>query len=382
MLKQERPSKALIFLLSGIFVLWLVIHYWDTALGILYIGVRAAKPLILGLIIAYIVNIVMASLENRLLNKCSQPWMQKLRRPLSLLLSFVCVIGGIAALITIIFPKLWECLELLVNQAPKAVNKWILFGEKWFNTDYLEVPKVRETLESAANWILSYGKSALNGVVSGIGSVLSSLVTLLISMIFSIYLLLGKETLMSQAKRVMHMYLPEKIVEKFSYVAGIADNSFHRYIVGQFTEAIVLGSLCTIGMFLLRLPYAAMIGCVVGVTALIPFVGAYIGAAVGVIMIFTVSPIEALGFLIYLVILQQLENNLIYPRVVGSSIGLPGIWVLAAITIGGGFGGVMGMMLSVPLMATVYQLVKLDMQERKRIQMDTGNSHEREGEKE
>ena len=156
-------------------------------------------------------------------------------------------------------------------------------------------------------------------------------------------------------------YLPKKVTEKFYYVAGVVNQSFHSFIVGQCTEAVILGLLCMGGMLQLMLPYAAMIGCLVGFTALIPVAGAYIGAVVGAFMIFTVSPVKAVIFIAFLVALQQLEGNLVYPRVVGSSIGLPGVWVLAAVTVGGGVMGVGGMLLGVPLAAAAYQLLKNDM---------------------
>lgn len=164
----------------------------------------------------------------------------------------------------------------------------------------------------------------------------------------------------------MKVYLPQKMTDGILYVAKTFDNSFHHFIVGQFVEAFILGLLCTIGMLILQLPYAAMIGSLIGATALIPVAGAYIGGVVGTFMIFTVSPVKAMIFLLFLVILQQLEGNLIYPKVVGSSIGLPGIWVLATVTIGGGIAGVGGMLLGVPIIASLYQLLKGDVQKRTR----------------
>lgn len=182
-----------------------------------------------------------------------------------------------------------------------------------------------------------------------------------IGLIFAIYLLIGKETLGGQVKRLMNHYLKPSWNEKIGYVLTIFDNSFHKFIVGQCIEAVVLGVLCMIGMSVLRLPYAMMIGTLIGFTALIPVAGAYIGAGVGAFMILTVSPVQALIFLVFVVILQQLEGNLIYPKVVGSSIGLPGVWVLAAVTIGGGIMGIPGMLLGVPSAAAMYQLIKNDL---------------------
>ena len=160
---------------------------------------------------------------------------------------------------------------------------------------------------------------------------------------------------------MMEHYLKPAWNEKIRYVVGVFDGSFHSFIVGQCIEAVVLGVLCIIGMTLLRFPYAMMIGTLIGFTALIPVAGAYIGAGVGAFMILTVSPIKALLFLVFIVVLQQLEGNLIYPKVVGKSIGLPGIWVLAAVTVGGGVMGIPGMLIGVPAVAAVYQLVKQDL---------------------
>ena len=175
---------------------------------------------------------------------------------------------------------------------------------------------------------------------------------------------MGKERLGHQFRRLLDTYWKPRWTEKLYYVLRTVDNCFHRFIVGQCVEAVILGLLCILGMLIFRFPYAGMIGALIGFTALIPVAGAYIGAVVGALMIFTVSPIQALLFLVFLVVLQQLEGNLIYPRVVGSSIGLPGIWVLAAVTVGGGLLGVGGMLLGVPLTAAVYQLLRHDMNRR------------------
>ena len=156
----------------------------------------------------------------------------------------------------------------------------------------------------------------------------------------------------------MNRYIPEKRLVKVNHVLEITNDSFHRFIVGQCTEAVILGALCMVGMLILRLPYAAMMGAVIAFTALIPVVGAFIGGAVGVFLIMMESPVKAIIFLVFLVILQQIEGNLIYPRVVGSSMGLPGMWVLAAITVGGGVFGISGMLVSVPLAAAAYRLLK------------------------
>jgi predicted PurR-regulated permease PerM len=195
-------------------------------------------------------------------------------------------------------------------------------------------------------------------VIGAVTSVVSGVVTAIIVIIFGIYLLISKDKLSNQFSRISSRYLKKDWNEKIRYMISIIDDSFHRYIVGQCTEAVILGSLCAIGMLILKLPYAAMIGALVAFTALIPIVGAFIGAGVGAFLILMQSPVKALVFLVFIVILQQVEGNLIYPRVVGSSMGLPGIWVLAAITVGGGVMGITGILISVPIAATIYKLIR------------------------
>lgn len=200
--------------------------------------------------------------------------------------------------------------------------------------------------------------------MGAVSATFSGFAKFVIALIFAIYILVGKEKLGVQLIRVTDHYLKPEWNEKIRYVLRVFNECFHKFIVGQCIEAVVLGSLCILGMTILRFPYAMMIGTLIGFTALIPVAGAYIGAGVGAFMILTVSPIQALVFLLFIVILQQLEGNLIYPKVVGSSIGLPGIWVLAAVTIGGGISGIGGMLLGVPTAAALYQLIKNDMNKK------------------
>ena len=189
----------------------------------------------------------------------------------------------------------------------------------------------------------------------------------MLGLIFSIYLLLSKDRLCAQAKEIMEHYVKKSWNEKIQYVLTILNRNFHRFIVGQCTEAVILGVLCAVGMVIFRFPYAIMIGVLVGFTALIPVVGAYVGAAAGIFMMLTISPMKALMFVIFIVVLQQLEGNLIYPRVVGNSLGLPALWVLVAVTVGGGIGGVIGMLVAVPIVSSIYQLIQNDVRKRRAV---------------
>lgn len=204
----------------------------------------------------------------------------------------------------------------------------------------------------------------VNWVVSAVGSVFSTIVTWALALVFALYLLLGSGHPPGTGRRLLGTYLRPKDWDRVHYVFQTMDECFHGYIVGRCFDGVILGVLCILGMTILRLPFALAIGTLVGVTALIPIAGAYIGAVVGALLILTISPMKALIFIVFLVILQQVEGNLIYPKLVGTSIGLPGVWVLAAITVGGGMLGIVGMLLSVPIVATLYRLLQSDMRQR------------------
>ena len=213
--------------------------------------------------------------------------------------------------------------------------------------------------------ISGYFGNIFNALVAVVTRVFSGVVSALLSVIFAFYLLVAKDRLISQTNRLVDCYLNPKARKKTRYIARVLNESFHKYIVGQCAEAVILGVLCTIGMLILGLPHATMIGALAAFTALIPIVGAYVGALVGAFIIaMTTSPFDALIFLIFIIILQQFEGNLIYPKVVGTSLGLPAIWVLAAVTIGGGVLGIPGMLIGVPFAAAIYRIVRHDMRKR------------------
>lgn len=366
-------------LLIGIFLLYLCIRYWDGFVSLLSLAFSAAAPLFIGAVIAYILNILMSFFERHYIKNTKSKWLQKMglieksRRPVCMLLAFISLIGIIALVIGIIVPELINCGKHLFAEVPVFVENCLEFLRKDDNwAQYVKaveeyLPKDwsawQDKLMNGLKAVLSGFGGVMSSVVSVVGSVISSVVTVAVALIFSIYLLTGKEKLISQSKRMISTYLP-KADKKIFYVLDTLNDSFHRFIVGQCTEAVILGVLCMIGMWIFRFPYAVMIGVLIGFTALIPIAGAYIGAGIGAFMILTESPLQALLFLVFIVVLQQLEGNLVYPKVVGSSIGLPGIWVLAAITIGGGLMGVLGMLLAVPLLATVYKLIQADVRKR------------------
>ncbi len=323
----------------------------------------ATSPLVLGCVMAYVLNILLVRLEKIYFPNSRQPLVQKSRRLVCIVLAFVILLIIAMLVINIVLPEVVSSVELIVQEIPGVWEEVRAWGIA--NADQL--PVIQTMLEQADfNWsasikkvvdVLAVGASdMLNSVVGIATSAFGILVRVLIGLIFALYLLFSKERLAQQGLKIMNAYLKPAQKETVLYVLRTVHQAFTNFIVGQCTEAVILGVLCALGMKLLQLPYAVMTGTIIGVSALIPVAGAYIGGALGAFMIFTVAPSKTILFLIYLVILQQVEGNLIYPRVVGSSIGLPGLWVLAAVTIGGGVMGISGMLLGVPLCAAAYRL--------------------------
>lgn len=354
--------KDLLKIAGVIFLLYLAVHYWQSVAGIVSTVFSAGMPLIIGGIVAYLVNILMSNYERGYFPKAKNVFVVKSRRPVCMLMAFLTLIAIVVMVVWLIVPQLTECIMVIIDVLPGFMEASIDLAQKL----ELFTPEILAALEGI-DWQSRIGElvsmvtsgigNVMDVVINAVSSVASGIVTGVLSLIFSIYLLSGKERLKEQFRRITGRYLSDKVNTKLKYFLHILNDCFRRYIVGQCTEAVILGILCAIGMAILQLPYAAMIGALVAFTALIPVAGAYIGAGVGAFMILTVDPFKAVIFLIFIVVLQQLEGNLIYPRVVGSSMGLPGIWVLAAVTIGGGIMGIGGMLLGVPLAAALYRII-------------------------
>ncbi len=355
-------KKTLFGIGVSAFLLFLAIRHWGDILGFAGTLIGAAFPLIVGGIIAYPINILMTAYERFWFPRTGKRLLIVLRRPVCLVGAILSMIAIVALVVWLILPEFVDCIMLLVDLVPPAIDKLLAYVESLrilpediFN--FLDNIDWKSQLGKVLDVLGSGVGSVMDTVVKTVVSVFSGTVTALLAVIFSIYLLAGKERLTRQFNALSARYLSEVWHGRVCYVARVLHESFRSFIVGQCTEALILGILCTIGMSILRLPYATMIGALIAFTALIPVAGAYIGAAVGAFMILTVSPMKALIFLVFLVILQQLEGNIIYPKVVGSSIGLPGIWVLAAVTVGGGIFGVTGMLFGVPLAAALYRIL-------------------------
>ena len=367
----DKEIKKVIWLVIGLFVLFLAIRYWAMIEGLVTVGIDAATPLIIGCVIAYAVNILMNFYE-RLYDKLFKVEVaKKIKRIVCIIFAFLSLGGIVVFIVNMVLPELINCIASFIRMIPDAVDWLVDFvGEERLH-EYFPFLQGGFDFSSISAQIEELLKSVLNGVGGAVGSIVTALtnvvsvvVSVVIGLIFSLYVLIDKERLCGQSKKIVETYFPKK-AEKILYVTRVLNESFHSFIVGQVTEAVILGLLCIIGMTIFGFPYAVMIGVFIGFTALIPIAGAYIGAAVGAVLMLTTDPLLAVEFLVFIVVLQQLEGNLIYPRVVGNSIGLPGIWVLTAITVGGGVLGIGGMLIAVPLAAAGYRLLREDLAKRR-----------------
>lgn len=367
--KKMDPRVVKYLLLATLLIL--VIRYFDVLLGGAGNLWSIAVPLTMGCVIAYVLNIIMRVLERFYFPKSQNKFVNKSRRPVCIVLSMVLIAAVIFLVFRLVIPELVKAIGIIGAGIPVLFEQ----GTAWLAENAETFPGIAEELRdlkidwnSLGDNVLNYLKAGLGGFLNStvtiVTSVVSGVVNFVIALIFAIYILSSKEKLADQAKRIVRAYVKPEWIRRARRILVTADQTFSSFIIGQVTEAVILGTLCTVGMLIFRFPYAPMIGAFIGATALIPIVGAYLGAAVGVIMIMTQDPLKAVLFVVFIVVLQQLEGNLIYPKVVGSSIGLPGIWVLAAVTVGGGLMGISGMLLGVPTAATVYKLLAMNVNER------------------
>ena len=380
-MKKKKTDFAVIIYICLAALLILGIKYFDQIAGVALKLWNVAFPLILGVAVAYVINIIMVRVERIYFPKTKNRFVTASRRGVSIVVSLLLVAGIFSLVARLVLPELGKAFAVIGRNVPIFLEEaaaWLEKNNAGNTADMLKNVDWNNVMDKVADVVKSGFTSFVNSTLTAVGAVVGSVVNFFIGLIFGIYILSGKEKLHSQVSRIMHAYMKERTVARIRYIYRTANETFSSFIIGQCTEAVILGTLCTIGMLLFRFPYAPMIGAFIGATALIPIVGAYLGAAVGAFMILTVDPLKALLFIIFIVVLQQLEGNLIYPRVVGSSIGLPGIWVLAAVTVGGGLGGIGGMLLGVPVAATAYKLIRNDVAGRNGRRPDTPQENIRE----
>ena len=355
-------KNQFIWLVVLFFSCFLIYTYWETVVSICNKIFVASQPFLFGAGIAFVVNILMSFYEKILIKFIPFGFITKIKRPVSLLLAFATIGLIFTWVVFTVLPDLIDSINTLISQDRSAINNlinWLLKNKSLQKIiqDLGGVTQVRELINSYSAQLLQQIMNGLTNFLTSLTSLPSTLINLFISIVFSCYVLVGKEKLGSQVNRLVDVYLG-RYGKTFHYVVAILNNRFRNFFVYQSIEACILGTLCYIGMRIFNFPYAATISILIGFSAMIPVLGAYIGVTIGTILIMIHSVTLALLFVAYVVILQQFEGNLIYPYVVGGSTGLPVVWVILAITIGSALGGILGMLVSVPVAATLYQIVK------------------------
>ena len=352
-----------------VFTVFLVVTLWkfDVVLDVLKTIWGIIFPFVLGGAIAYVINVPMSFLEKKIFKKVKKEnkTVGKLARPISLFLTIVLAVGVIALVIFGVIPQLTRTMGTLMTSIADFIpqmQSWI----REFSNNNQEIMKLLEQVQfnpdQAIKWGIGFlGNGAgnmINTTMSAVSSIVSGLATFFIALSFACYVLCQKEKLHVQIRKVLFAFLPKKKADTFLKVCSLTYRTFANFLTGQCLEAVILGCMFVVVLSILRIPYALLIGVLIAFTALVPVFGAFIGCAAGSFLIFMISPKQAIVFIIVFLVLQQIEGNLIYPHVVGESVGLPSIWVLAAVTIGGNLMGIIGMLIFIPLLSVFYTIFR------------------------
>lgn len=325
-------------------------------------------PFILGGAIAFVFNVPMHFIENRLIQ---EKWKEKYKivrktaRPVSLVLTIIFVIGIVAAILFGVLPQLTGTIAKLGYSIQTFIPKVQEWANDWFHNNKEVMAYVNQlefnwdkVIEVAVDWVSNGAGNIVESGVTAAVNIVSGFATFFIAFVFACYILLQKEKLGVQAKKVLFAFVQKGRAEAAIEVCSLTYRTFSNFLTGQCMEAVILGTMFVIAMSIFKMPYAWLIGILIAFTALIPIFGAFIGCAVGTFLIFMIHPIQALWFIVLFLVLQQIEGNLIYPHVVGNSVGLPSIWVLAAVSIGGSLMGVVGMLIFIPIVSVLYALFR------------------------
>ena len=357
---KGKTRKDIIIIISYIALVIFALVNFSKILAFLGKVISIFSPFLLGIILAFVLNVLNNFIEKKIFGKIkpSKIW-NKIKRPLCITLSLILVFLTIFFVMNLLIPQLKNSASLFTDTLP-AYKEDIIGILNKFDVDESTVNKVGEYLDNFGKVITDYIKGNSKDVITVTTEVATSVVNIIskgiITLVFAIYMIAQKETLSRQINKVMKAYLKPKTINKINTVGTLANKTFSNLVTGQCLEALIFGSLVFVGMLIFRFPYASTIGVLLGFTALIPIFGAFIGTAIGFILIMMVSPVKAILFVVFIIVLQQIEGNLIYPRVVGKSIGLPGMWVLLSVTVGGSIGGILGMLIATPLCSLLYAL--------------------------
>lgn len=380
MSQKQRSNKEIMLLILFIAAVWLGVLNFTTVVGLVKGFIGMIKPFVIGLAIAFVVNLPLKFIEEKMLQSMPEKY-QSTKRTLGIVLAFLFFAAVLTFVVVSVLPQLGRTITQLAQKIPVFFNQVFHEAEILLADNPEALEFVNDLEYQSMNWSNILNK-AVGFVKNGVGSLLTSTVNVagslfgllvngIISFIFSIYVLSQKEKLKNQAERIVRAYFKENTQKKIIYVSKLLYRNFSKFITGQCVEAVILGCLFVVAMTVFRMPYAFMIGVLIAFTALIPLVGAFIGCFVGAFLILVDTPIKALWFVILFLIIQQLEGNLIYPKVVGNSVGLPSLWVLVAVALGSSMFGVVGMLMFIPLFSTAYTLIREDVNKRNATKEDT-----------
>ena len=366
---NKNNIKKLLGLITFTVLLYVGLQNLLLVMGALYFVFDLIFPFILGAAIAFIINVPMKAIESRFFSKVSKPnsFRNKLKRPISLIITLLLVIGVVVMVMLMVVPEIINTLRTISdsNVLPEFFHRmetnYINLVQKYpFLKDLINIRTINwpSIIKNIYTFIIDSGANMLQSTFSTAFSIFGGMIDFFLGLIFSIYILAEKEKLGQQVRKLMYAYLPERFVVKLLSIGSLSEKTFSRFLSGQCLEAVILGFMFFVMMLIFRFPYALLISVLIGFTALIPIFGAFIGCVIGAFLILMINPITALLFIIMFVILQQIEGNFIYPRVVGGSIGLPSMWVLVAVTIGGSTMGVAGMLIFIPMFSVLYSLFR------------------------
>lgn len=367
-LNKENMKKIKQLILFAVVTVILGVNY-QKLLVLIGDVIKIISPFLLGAAVAFVLNVPMRSIEKNVMQKKAS----RLRRPVSLCLTILLVVGILGVVTFVVVPELFQTFMTLQKSIPSFINESKRQMEEWFIrypeiVEYINVVQVDwdQLFKDIMGFLSSGAGSMLSSTMSAAFSIANGVVNFGIGFIFAIYILLQKENLGRQMKRLMKAYLPAGMNAKVLEIAALSEKTFSNFLAGQCMEAVILGTMFFVVLSVLRMPYALLIGVLISFTALIPIFGAFIGCVVGAFLMLMVNPIMALTFVAVFFILQQVEGNLIYPHVVGNSVGLPSIWVLVAVTVGGSTMGIVGMLIFIPLCSILYTLLRQEVNRRLR----------------
>ncbi len=362
---DRRSIRKILFIIFVSIVMVCAILNFNAVLAMIGQLFSILTPFIVGLCLAFLINLILRPMERRWMKIWKKPKQraaaERAKRPVCLILSILIVLGTVFAVCFIILPQLTRTVADIVNMMPgylKRLDGWWEGLRKELEQYSVMLPQIslaqNGVLGRLGDWLANGWQSIFDKTIGVTASIAAGVFDFVVGFAFSIYLLAGKERLLAQLRKIILALLPrEKALSLFAY-ADRVNGIFNSFVAGQLTEALIIGLLCFVGMLIFSMPYAPVVSVLVGVTALIPVFGAFIGTAVGALLILAISPVKALWFVVFIIVLQQLEGNIIYPHVVGKSVGLPGIWVLFSVSVGGSAFGVAGMLLAVPICSILY----------------------------